>query len=88
MSMIHHRDIATAMKLALTGAMDRRIVNIVDEAPTSIYELVELVGGTMEPSSEPLANPWYLHVDSSLARSLGFQPTVRTVYQAVQEKLM
>ena len=64
------------------------VVNIVDEAPTSIYELVELVGETMEPSSAPLANPWYLHVDSSLARRLGFQPTVRTVYQAVQEKLM
>ena len=26
---------------------------IVDEAPTSIYELVELVGETREPSSEP-----------------------------------
>ena len=88
MSMIHHRDIATAMNLALTGAIDGRIVNIVDEAPTSIYELVELVGETMEPSSEPLANPWRLHVDSSLARRLGFQPTVRTVYQAAQEKLM
>jgi nucleoside-diphosphate-sugar epimerase len=88
MSMIHHRDIAAAMNLVLTGAMDGRIVNIVDEAPTSIYELVELVGETMEPSSAPLANPWYLHVDSSLARRLGFQPTVRTVYQAVQEKLM
>jgi nucleoside-diphosphate-sugar epimerase len=88
MSMIHHRDIANAMHLALTGAMDGRIVNIVDEAPTSIYELVELVGETMNLSSEPLTNPWYLHVDGSLARSLGFQPTVRTVYQAVQEKLM
>ncbi len=88
MSVIHHRDIATAMHLALTGAMDGRIVNIVDEAPTSIYELVALVGETMEPSSEPLANPWHLHVDGSLARNLGFHPTVRTVYQAVQEKLM
>ena len=88
MSMIHHRDIANAMNRALTGAMDGRIVNIVDEAPTSIYELVELVGEKMEPSSEPLANPWYLHVDGSLARSLGFQPTVRTVYQALQLKLM
>jgi len=29
----------------------------VDEAPTSIYELIKLVGETMEPSSEPLANP-------------------------------
>jgi UDP-glucose 4-epimerase len=40
---------------------------------------LELVGETMEPSSESLANPWHLHVDGSLARRLGFQPTVRTV---------
>jgi UDP-glucose 4-epimerase len=32
---------------------------------------------------EPLVNPWYL-----LARSLVFQPSVRTVYQAVQDKLL
>ena len=88
MSLIHHRDIATAMNLALSGAMDGHVVNIADEAPTSIYELFELVGETMEPSSKPLANPWHLHMDGSLARRLGFQPTVRTVYQAVQEKLM
>lgn len=87
-STIHHRDIATAIQLALDGAFDGRIVNISDEAPTSIYELAELVGETLEPSSEPLENPWHLHVDGSLARSLGFQPSVRTVYQAVQEKLM
>lgn len=88
LSLIHHRDIANAMNLALTGAMDGRIVNIVDEAPTSIYELAGLVGEEMELSSEPLANPWWIHADGSLARSLGFQPTVRTVYQAAQEKLM
>ncbi len=45
------------MNLALAGALDGRIVNIGDEAPTSIYELIVLVGGTMEPSSAPLANP-------------------------------
>lgn len=88
MSMVHHRDIATAMNLALTGAMDGRIVNIADEAPTSIYELVALTGGTMGPSSAPLDNPWRLHMDVSLARSLGFQPVVRTVWQAAQEDLM
>lgn len=88
MSTIHHRDIATAMHLALTGVMDGRIVNIADEAPTSIYELAQLVGGQLESSVEPLTNPWYLLSDSSLARSLGFQPVVRTVHQAVQEKLM
>ena len=88
MSLIHHIDIAAAIHLALTGAMDRRIVNIADEAPTSIYELVELVGETMGSSSEPLANPWHLHVDGSLARRLGFRPTVRTVYQAAQEGIL
>lgn len=55
--MIHHHDGATAMKLALSDAMDGRIVNIADEAPTSIYELVSLVGQSIEPSAEPLANP-------------------------------
>lgn len=87
-STIHHQDIATAVQLALNGAFDGRIVNISDEAPTSIYELAALTGQTLEPSSMPLENPWHLHVDGSLARSLGFQPIVRTVYQAVQEKRM
>ncbi|GAB3794665.1 complex I NDUFA9 subunit family protein [Spirosoma humi] len=88
MSTIHHRDIATAMKLALAGVMDGKTVNIADEAPTSIYELAQLVGVQLESSSEPLVNPWYLLSDSSLARSLGFQPVVRTVYQAMQEQIM
>ncbi|MFD2237185.1 NAD-dependent epimerase/dehydratase family protein [Aureimonas populi] len=88
MSTIHHLDVATAVNLALSGAMDGRVVNISDEAPTSVYELLQLVGETMESSSEPLSNPWYLHVDGSLARSLGFQPKVRTVHQAMAEKLL
>jgi len=88
MSTIHHRDIYTAVLMALKGEMDGRIVNISDEAPTSLFELLKIVGHTMASSSEPLVNPWYLHADSSLARSLGFQPSVRTVYQAVQEKLL
>lgn len=88
LSTIHHRDIATAVKLALTGMMDGRIVNISDEAPTSVLELLQLVGETMHSSAEPLANPWYLHVDGSLARSLGFRASVRTVHQAVAEQMM
>jgi UDP-glucose 4-epimerase len=88
LSLVHHRDIATAMQLALTGVMDGHIVNIVDDAPTSIYELARLVGETLEPSSEPLLNPWHLHADATLARRLGFRPTVRTVHQAVQEGLL
>ncbi len=76
------------MNLALAGTMDGRIVNISDEATTSVYELIQLVGGSMAQSSEPLDNPRHLHVDASLARSLGFQATVRTVYQAQQEGLL
>ena len=53
LSMIHHRDVATAVRLALTGACDGRIVNMVDDAPTSVYEILGLVGATMEPSSRP-----------------------------------
>lgn len=87
-STIHHRDIATAIRLALDGTFDGRIVNISDEAPSSIYELAELVGGKLESSAKPLETPWHLHVDASLARSLGFRPSVRTVYQAVQERIM
>lgn len=88
MSMVHHRDVAVAVELALAGAMDGRVVNVADDAPTSIYELFELASETMEPSAEPLQNPWHLHVDASRARSLGFQPTVRTVHQAAQEALL
>ena len=87
-STVHHRDIYTAIMMALDGIMDGRIVNISDEAPTSIYELLGIAGATMASSSEPLVNPWHLHSDGSLARSLGFQASVRTVYQAVQEKLL
>jgi len=87
-STIHHRDIAAAMELALSGTLDGRVVNIADEAPTSISELATLVGGKMPPSAAPLDNPWHLHIDASLARSLGFTPLVRTVYQAAREKLL
>ena len=88
MSMVHHRDIATAVVLAVGGAMDGQIVNIADDAPTSLYELFEFVGEKMESSTAPLSNPWHLHMDTSRARRLGFQPSVRTVYQAAHENLM
>ncbi len=85
MSTIHHRDIAKAIKFALDGRFDRRVVNIADGAPASIYELTGLLGVKMASSAEPLSNPWYLHVDSSLSRSLGFHCSVHSVYQAQQE---
>ncbi|MCL6707970.1 NAD(P)-dependent oxidoreductase [Pseudomonas sp. R2.Fl] len=88
MSTIHHRDIAAAMDLTLKGIFDGRVVNIADEAPLSVYELAGLAGTTLASNAEPLSNPWHLHVDTSLARSLGFHPSVRTVFQAMQENLL
>ena len=82
LSMIHHRDIHTAIELALTGAFDGHIVNIVDDAPMSIYELAELGGTPIATSSDPLANPWLVQLDGTLARSLGFQPAVATTRQS------
>jgi nucleoside-diphosphate-sugar epimerase len=82
LSLVHHRDIETAVNLALTGAMDRKIVNIADEAPTTVYELASLVGTQLEPSAEPLSNPWYGQVDGTLAASLGFVAQVPTVFQS------
>jgi UDP-glucose 4-epimerase len=87
-STIHHRDIAAAIKLALEGAFDGRIVNISDDAPTSVYELAALVGEKLDSCAEPLNSPWQLLVDTTRARSLGFRPTVRTVHQAAQDGLM
>ncbi|WP_420104304.1 hypothetical protein [Bosea sp. (in: a-proteobacteria)] len=53
MSMVHHVDIGTATRLALSGALDGRIVNIGDDAPISLHELVELAGASMAPVAEP-----------------------------------
>ncbi len=88
MSTIHHRDIATAMLLALDGAMDGHVVNISDDLPASMFELIALGGGRLDASTEPLTDPWRLQVDGTLARSLGFRPVVRTVYQAAEENLL
>lgn len=88
MSLVHHRDIATATRLALTGAWDGRIVNITDEAPTSLYELVEIAGGAMDPSSRALEHPWHLQMNGALARRLGFRPSVRTIHHAIEQKVM
>lgn len=85
LSMIHHRDIATFVKMGLVGTLDGRIVNTVDEAPMTIFELSEIAGVPMEPVATPLTNPWSGVLDGSLAQSLGFKPEVRTTYQAIEE---
>lgn len=87
-SMAHQRDVASAFELALTGVMDGKIVNICDDAPTSLYEMASVVGLAIEGSAEPLRNPWMGRVDGSLARSLGFRTVVSTVHQAAREGIL
>jgi Nucleoside-diphosphate-sugar epimerases len=84
LSVIHHADIATAFALALSGAFDNRIVNIADESPLSIYEMAQIVGYRYASSAEPLTQPWKGQMDTSLARSLGFAPTISTIYEAAR----
>lgn len=88
LSLIHHRDIASAMLLALDGAMDGRIVNLTDDAPQTVSEITKLVGVSYSESNRPLENPWYGHLDGTLARELGFVPTIRSMYQAAEENAL
>lgn len=87
-SLVHHRDIAAAVRMALDGAMDGQIVNITDDAPTSIFEMARVAGLTYERSSAPLDDPWRGQMDGTLARSLGFRPSVATIYQAQLEGIL
>ena len=87
-SVAHHRDIMTAVQIALSGAMDRQIVNITDDRPVTVYEMAELAGNPLQGSAEPLANPWSGRMDPSLAHALGFRPTVATIYAAAREGIL
>ena len=87
-SVVHQRDVVTATRLALTGAMDRRIVNITDDAPVTVFEMTQLAGDPIDESSEPLVDPWSGRMDGTLARELGFKPTVPTIRTAAQQGIL
>jgi nucleoside-diphosphate-sugar epimerase len=87
-SVMHHRDVAAIVRLALSGTMDNRIVNATDDAPVTVYEMTKLAGDPIEESAEPLANPWSGRMDASLSRELGFVPTVPTIHAAVREAIL
>lgn len=87
-SLAHQRDVARAFELALTGAIDGRIVNIADDAPSTLYDMAKAVGVNIEPSAEPLTKPWWGRADATLSRSLGFKPTVATLGQAIREGIL
>ncbi len=88
LAVVHHRDIAQMVELALTGVADGRIVNVVADAPATFAELMAVAGEPMAPSDEPLDHPWAGHVDAAVARSLGFRATVPTVFDAQRDGLL
>jgi nucleoside-diphosphate-sugar epimerase len=81
-SVAHHRDVAIAVRLALSGALDGRVANVTDDAPVTVFDMVRLVGAPIDGSAEPLANPWAGRMDSSLLRGLGFRPSIATIWEA------
>jgi len=87
-SVAHHRDVAAAVRLALTGVMDGQVVNLTDDAPVSVYEMTELAGEPIEGSAAPLANPWAGRMDGALIRTLGFRPTVPTIRGAAYDGIL
>jgi nucleoside-diphosphate-sugar epimerase len=87
-SVAHHRDVMTAVGLALSGAMDGQIVNIADDAPVTVFQMSDLAGDPIEGSAEPLANPWAGRVDTTRARELGFRPSVASVYEAARAGIL
>lgn len=87
-SVMHQRDVAVVMRLALSGAMDGRVVNATDVAPVSVFEMAVLVGEPIEGSAKPLGNPWSGPMDGTLLRELGFRPTVPTILGAAAEGIL
>ena len=87
-SVVHQRDVATVMRLALTGVMDGRIVNVTDDAPVTVYEMTLLAGNPIAASAQPLDHPWAGRMDGTLIRELGFQPSVPTIYAAARAGIL
>jgi UDP-glucose 4-epimerase len=87
-SACHHRDVMTAIEIALSGTMDGRIVNIADDRPVSVYEMAELAGDPLEGSAEPLTDPWDGRMDPALAHQLGFRPMVPTILDAARDGIL
>lgn len=87
-SVAHHRDVAAVIQLALTGALDGRIVNVTDDAPVTIYEMARFGGHPVGASAEPLTNPWSGRMDGSLLRDFGFRPAVPTIYAAARDGIL
>ena len=87
MHMVHHLDVTQALIILLhTDGLNGEIFNVADDAPISLYELVDsfgLVADTFDLIEEPLAKPFEGIMDiSKLRKRTGFRPLVPSYYVA------
>lgn len=87
MHMVHHLDVAQGLFLLLQGKdLNGEIFNISDDAPISLYELVESVGrasDVFEAAEGALTDPFEGVMDISKLRArTGFRPLVPSYYVA------
>lgn len=87
MHMVHHVDVAQALLILLrTDGLNGEIFNLADDAPISLYELVDsfgMIADTFDSTEVPLANPFEGIMDTSKLRNkTGFRPLVPSYYVA------
>ncbi len=87
MHMVHHLDVAQAITIMLhTEGLNGEIFNVADDAPVSLYELVDsfgLAADTFDPEEGLLTNPFEGIMDiSKLRNKTSFRPLVPGYYVA------
>ena len=87
MHMVHHLDVAQATNILLhTDGLNGEIFNVVDDAPISLYELVDSFGkvaDTFEAEEAPIAYPFEGIMDTTKLRTMtSFRPLVPSYYVA------
>ncbi|THU40995.1 NAD-dependent epimerase/dehydratase family protein [Niastella caeni] len=87
MHMVHHLDVAQALLILLrTDGLNGEIFNLADDAPISLYELVDsfgMIADTFDSTEASLGNPFEGIMDiSKLRNKTGFRPLVPSYYVA------
>jgi nucleoside-diphosphate-sugar epimerase len=87
MHMVHHLDVAQALTILLhADGLNGEIFNLADDAPISLYELVDsfgLAADTFDSPEGPLAKPFEGIMDiSKLRNKTSFRPLVPSYYVA------
>jgi nucleoside-diphosphate-sugar epimerase len=83
--LLHHLDVAQAVKLAMrVSAMSGEICNVADDSPITLQEIIRLTGQTakLADPATPLTNAWSGLLSTEKIRSLGFRPLVPSYYAA------